>query len=153
MFTGTIQAKLDAKGRVFFPASFRKQLGEDAGGDFDFVLKRDVYAPCMVVYPRGAWEEEWRHVSSSLNRWNPTHATLLRQFMSDIELVQLDANGRFIVPKRFLNALNIKKDVAFIGMGDRIEMWDAEQIGNFVAPADYIHMMENLLGNSGQSRM
>lgn len=51
-FTGTIDAKLDAKGRVFLPSDFRKQLAES---DPRLVLKRDVYQPCLVIYPYAVW--------------------------------------------------------------------------------------------------
>ena len=47
-FVGTIDAKLDVKGRVFLPSDFRKQL---AGSDQQLVLKRDAYQPCLVSIP------------------------------------------------------------------------------------------------------
>ena len=56
-FLGNIEAKVDAKGRVFIPANFRKILAE--GGEERLVLRKDVYQDCLVPRVCG-----WRHKSS-----------------------------------------------------------------------------------------
>ena len=48
-FLGNIEAKADAKGRVFIPATFRKQL--QAASEERLVLRKDVYQDCLVLYP------------------------------------------------------------------------------------------------------
>ena len=48
-FLGNIEAKTDAKGRAFLPASFRKIL--QVSGEENLVLRKDVFQPCLVVYP------------------------------------------------------------------------------------------------------
>ena len=125
LFTGTIQAKLDAKGRVFFPSAFRKQLSE---GEARFVLKRDAFQSCLVVYPYDVWEKEVQILRTRLSLWNARHAMVFRQFLSDVEVFTLDSNGRFIIPKRFVEAAKIENEVAFIGMDDRIEVWSKENV-------------------------
>ena len=55
-FTGTIEAKADAKGRVFFPAMFRKVLA--SADEEQLVLSRDAFQPCLVLYPRSVWDEQ-----------------------------------------------------------------------------------------------
>ena len=47
-FLGNIEAKADAKGRVFIPATFRKQL--QAASEERLVLRKDVYQDCLVLY-------------------------------------------------------------------------------------------------------
>ena len=69
-FTGTIKAKLDAKGRVFLPASFRRLLRDD---EAEFVLKRDAFQPCLTVYPRAAWDAEVADLRSRLDSWRADH--------------------------------------------------------------------------------
>ena len=55
-FTGNIDAKVDEKGRVFVPSSFRKILQrEDAAG---LVLRRDVFQRCLVLYPAEVWNRQ-----------------------------------------------------------------------------------------------
>ena len=51
---------------------------------------------------------------------------LLRQFVYDTEAIALDGNGRFLIPKRFLEATNITSGVRFIGMDDTIEIWTTD---------------------------
>ena len=82
-FTGSIEAKLDAKGRVFFPSDFRRKLAEP---DTILVLKRDIYQPCLVIYPYSVWEAEVETLRQRLNRWDARQAMLFRQFLADVEV-------------------------------------------------------------------
>ena len=120
-FLGKTDAKLDVKGRLFLPASFRKEL-QGSGVD-RVVLRKDVFNECLVVYPESVWNEQMDALRSKLNRWNKAHQQVFRQFVSEAETVQLDASGRLLVPKRCLQAANIQQDVQFVGMGDTIEIW------------------------------
>ena len=52
-FLGNIEAKIDTKGRAFLPATFRKVL--QAGGEERLVLRKDVFQPCLVLYPESVW--------------------------------------------------------------------------------------------------
>lgn len=123
-FTGTTYARLDAKNRVFLPSAHRKVLAET--GAQSFVLKRDVFQPCLVLYPYDVWEQEVGVLKSRLNLWTPTDAMLFRQFMSDVEVFELDSNGRFILPKRYQEYMSVHQEVAFVGLDDRLEVWSKE---------------------------
>lgn len=145
LFTGTIQAKLDAKGRVFFPSAFRKQLSES---EERLVLKRDVFQYCLVVYPYSVWEKEVEVLRSRLNQWNARHAMVLRQFLSDVEVFMLDSNGRFIIPKRFMEETGIDKEVAFIGLDDRIEVWSKASMEEpFMSAADFETALQEIMNS------
>ena len=123
-FTGTIDAQLDAKGRVFLPSDFRKQLAES---DPRLVLKRDVYQPCLVIYPYAVWNAEVDALRARLNRWDPRQAMLFRQFLANVEVFTLDGNGRFLISRKMLDACAITdRTVRFMGVDDRIEVWDEE---------------------------
>jgi len=124
-FTGRYEARMDAKGRLFFPADFRRAFGEEA---VRVVLRRDVFQPCLVVYPYDVWAAELQYLRSRLNRWNPEEAMLLRQFMADADVLELDANGRFIVPKQFRELCGEERHVVFLGLDDRIELWEAARV-------------------------
>ena len=120
-FLGNIEAKTDAKGRAFLPATFRKVL--QGGGDERLVLRKDVFQPCLVLYPESVWNEQMDALRSRLNRWNKQHQQVFRQFVSEVELLTLDGNGRFLIPKRYLRMADIIQDIKFVGMGDTIEIW------------------------------
>ena len=70
-FLGNIEAKTDTKGRAFLPAAFRKVL--QGGGDERLVLRKDVFQPCLVLYPESIWNEQMDCLRSRLNRWNKQH--------------------------------------------------------------------------------
>lgn len=143
-FLGNIEAKADAKGRAFLPATFRKVL--QTGGEERLVLRKDVFQTCLVLYPESVWNEQMDSMRQRLNRWNKTQQQVFRQFVSDVELVSLDGNGRFLIPKRFQRMANIEQEIRFIGMGDTIEIWgnsEAEQ--QKMSAEDFGNALEELM--------
>ena len=143
-FLGNIEAKMDAKGRAFLPAVFRKIL--QAGSEERLVLRKDVFQPCLVLYPESVWNEQMGALRQRLNRWNKQHQQVFRQFVSEVEVLTLDGNGRFLVPKRYLRMADIEQDVKFVGMGDTIEIWSnakAEQCQ--MNPEDFGKALEELM--------
>lgn len=118
---GNIEAKLDAKGRVFLPSVFRKQL--QAAGEERLIMRKDIFQQCLTLYPESVWYEQLDALRSRLNRWNKEHQMIYRQFLAEAEPVQLDGNGRFLIGKRCMTAAGISQEVRFIGMNDYIEIW------------------------------
>lgn len=142
--TGTIHAKIDAKGRAFLPSDFRSQL---AGSEGRLVLKRDIYQPCLVIYPQVVWDAEVDALRARLNRWEPRQAMLFRQFLAEAVTLTLDAAGRILVPKRLLQACGIEHDVSFVGVDDRVELWSAERTAvSFLSPEEYSQGMAEWMG-------
>lgn len=120
-FLGSIEAKADIKGRFFFPASFRKLL--QSASQERLILRKDIFQDCLTLYPESVWNEQLTQLRNHLNRWNSFHQTLFRQFVCDVEIITLDANGRILIPKRYLKAAGILQEARFIGMDDIIELW------------------------------
>lgn len=146
-FLGNSEAKTDAKGRVFLPAVFRKQL--QTASEECLILRKDTYQDCLVLYPESIWNEQMNELRSRLNRWNSKHQMIFRQFVSDVEIINLDSNGRFLIPKRYLKIANIQQEVRFIGMDDTIEIWSKE-IANkpFLAPDIFSKELEEIMGSN-----
>ncbi len=145
-FLGNIEAKTDAKGRVFIPAVFRKQLMEASEG---LVLRKDVFQDCLVLYPESVWFRTQTQLRDRLNRWNAQHQEVFRQFVSDAELMSMDASGRILLPKRYLQMANIRSDVRFIGMDDTIEIWAQERAGRpFMEAADFSQALQEVLADN-----
>jgi len=126
-FLGNIEAKTDAKGRAFLPASFRKIL--QVSGEENLVLRKDVFQPCLVVYPESVWNELLDQLRKKLNRWNAKEQQIYRTFIADAILLTLDGNGRFLIPKRLLKQADIEQSIRFVGMGDTIEIWKNKEEG------------------------
>ena len=125
-FLGNSEAKLDTKGRVFLPSTFRKQLQSFAGDNL--ILRKNIFEDCLVIYPESVWNEQLQDLRSRLNRWNARHQMIFRQFVSDVEIISLDSNGRLLIPKRYLKLANISQEVRFIGMDDTIEIWSPQRL-------------------------
>jgi len=145
-FLGNIEAKTDAKGRAFLPAAFRKVL--QAGGEERLVLRKDVFQPCLVLYPESVWNEQMDQMRARLNRWNRQHQQVFRQFVSEVELLTLDGNGRFLIPKRYQRMAEIEQDIKFVGMGDTIEIWSNQKAcEQQMKPEDFEAALEELMGS------
>lgn len=144
-FLGNSEAKTDAKGRVFLPAVFRKQL--QSAVEECLIMRKDTFQDCLVLYPESVWNEQMNELRNHLNRWNKSHQMIFRQFVSDVEIITLDANGRFLIPKRYQRMANILQDVRFIGMDDTIEIWAKESAEKpFMAPEEFEKGLEEIMG-------
>lgn len=146
---GNIEARTDSKGRVFLPAAFRKEL--QVGGSSFLVLRKDVWQPCLTLYPESSWNELISTLRSRINRWNPSHQQVYRQFLSDVEMVNVDSSGRILIPRRLLDATGISQTLRFIGMGDYIEMWSGENTGKpFIMADEFRRELAALMDDSPQ---
>lgn len=124
-FIGDYIAKTDAKGRVFLPAPFRKVL--EAEDEKRFVLRTDLFQKCLVLYPESLWNGMLDTLRQKLNRWNGQHQQILRQFLADAEIIELDGNGRFLMNKHKLQYAGITQEVRFLAVDDHIEVWDKQR--------------------------
>ncbi|MDR1678174.1 MAG: division/cell wall cluster transcriptional repressor MraZ [Prevotellaceae bacterium] len=120
-FFGKIEARLDAKGRVFVPAAFRRLLG--VGEHLSVVLRKDFYEDCLVIYPKTSWEALLADVRSKLNPYKREHNALLRNLVAEAEELELDSQGRMLLQKRFLQHIGSESDVIFVGEIDKITLW------------------------------
>ena len=97
-FLGKIDAKLDAKGRVFVPSVFRKVLSEEERERV--VVRMEADEKYLLVYPESVWNRQVVELQSKLNEWDSDDQMLLMQFVGDAEVLEFDAQGRVLLPKR-----------------------------------------------------
>jgi len=124
-FLGNIEAKVDAKGRAFLPAAFRKVL--QAAGEDTLVMRKDVHQRCLVLYPESVWNRRMDALLQRVSEWDDVGQSVLRQYVSEAEVLTLDGNGRFLIQKRYLQMADIEQAIRFIGMNDVIEIWSQEK--------------------------
>ncbi len=145
-FIGNIEAKTDSKGRAFLPAVFRKVL--QASGEERLVLRKDIFQPCLVLYPESVWNEQLDTLRSRLSRWNSRQQQIFRQFVSDVEILTLDGSGRFLIPRRYQKMAAISQAIKFIGMDDTIEIWqNDEPEKTFMDAGDFSKAIEEVMDN------
>lgn len=121
-FIGKYEAKVDAKGRIFVPAVYRKLLG-DIEKD-RIVMRKEEENNCLIFYPEAVWNQKIEYLKSKLDEWNATDELLLMQFVADAEWLDIDTQGRILVSKKNLQTLGIENgEVVFVGMIDRFALW------------------------------
>ena len=92
-------------------------------------------------------------VRSRINRWNPRHLQIYRQFLSDVEIVYPDSSGRILIPKRLLEAAGLSQGIRFIGMGDYIEVWSSAATSQpFVAQDEFTASDGTLMSDPSDRR-
>ena len=145
-FLGNMEARADAKGRIFIPALFRKRL--QSGGEEFMVLRKDIFQDCLVLYPGSVWEKELEILRSRLNKWNREQQQIFRQFVLDAERIEMDASGRILIPKRYLQMVSIDTDVRFLGVDETIEIWAKEKLEQpLVDPGEFSAALQQLMAN------
>lgn len=120
VFQGASALTLDAKGRVTVPARHRDVLTAVAGGQLTLTKHT---AGCLLVFPRPAWEQ-FRDKLLGL----PFAADGVRRvFLGNAMDVEIDAASRILISPELRAAAGLKRDVMLLGMGSRLELWDAER--------------------------
>ncbi len=127
-FIGNIEARLDEKGRIFVPASYRKILAES--GSMRIVMRRDTDNECLMFYPELVWNEKVEQLRQTLDEWDPEDQLILMQFMSDAEYLEMDGQGRVLLQKKNLETIGAQNDVLFVGMLNRFALWAPETFAN-----------------------
>jgi MraZ protein len=118
-FTSEYESKLDAKGRLVLPARVKAQLPE---GDSEMVLRRG-FERCLILYPMVEFKKVFSKISG-LSEFNEENRTLQRNFFSSTATVELDNNGRLLIPKNMLTYAQLDKDLILVGMGNKVEIWN-----------------------------
>ena len=117
---GEYDCKLDAKGRLMFPAGLKKQL-QDVVHE-GFVINRDMFDACLILYPSRQWQEVSSEIGK-LNRFVAKNVKFIRKFNNGATRVELDSAGRMLIPASLSTYASIDKEVKVAGNGDRIEIW------------------------------
>lgn len=117
MFLGEYRTKFTGKGRVILPHKFRQELrGKDV------ILSRG-FESCIWGFDLEDFEAEAKkqlEISATEER-----ARYMRRYLfSGSQSVELDAQGRIIIPSALLDFASVKEEVVIVGAGDHFEIWD-----------------------------
>lgn len=144
-FSSEYECKLDAKGRLILPARMKANLPSASGNNI--VLTRG-FETCLIIYP----EVEWRKVFSKvagLNEFNEEYRNFQRNFFRGNTELELDSNGRFVLPKIMAKYAQLGNEVIVVGMGNRIEIWNPELYDQFLIKDQQVFskLAEKFLGD------
>jgi MraZ protein len=145
-FIGDYTCKVDAKGRIILPMAFKRQM--PAGAQDHFVVRKDIFERCLVLYSIEDWNRQIEKIRSRINPYNREHNLFLRNFFKGTAELTLDNNNRLLVPKRLMDLAGIGRDVVLAGQDGRIEMWAADMYEKIDMPSeDFANLAEKLMGN------
>ena len=146
---GTCECKVDVKGRVLIPSAFKKQLA--AVINKGFVLKRAVFQSCLELYPISEWEELISKVNS-LNRFKKKNNDFIRRFTAGVKFIELDNNGRLLIPKDLIEFSNIKREIVLSSSVNIIEIWDKDSYESSIVDSrdDFAKLAEEVMGEDDE---
>lgn len=119
MFTGEYRHAIDGKGRIAVPARFRAELEDGA-----FVSRW--IDGCVAIFPRGAWDQLAARVAS-LPVSDASARTFSRFVFSGAFEVELDRQGRALVPAGLREFARLEGEAVVVGARDHVELWNPDR--------------------------
>lgn len=149
---GEYECRIDAKGRVMMPSSLKKQITSATPNLF--VMNRG-FEKCLVFYPK----TEWDLISTELNKLNlfsKKNRDFFRYFMRGATQIELDTNGRFLIPRSLLDYAGVEQDLILFAYANRIEIWNKTTYENLLTdePEDFSNLAEEVMvskNNGGEN--
>lgn len=121
VFRGINSVNLDSKGRIAMPKKYRADaLGASDG---KMVVTIDTDAPCLLMYTI----DEWERIESKLQQlpsFNPAARRIQRLLIGHATEVDMDAQGRILLPGLLREHAKLQKSVMLVGQGNKFELWD-----------------------------
>jgi len=120
LFRGGSTVNLDAKGRLAFPTRYRGALEERCEGRVVLTVHGD---RCLLLYPYPDWDEIERKLVRLPNQDKRTR-TLQRMLLGHATELDVDKNGRILIPPRLREFASLEKRVVLTGQGNKFEIWN-----------------------------
>ena len=143
---GTYECTVDNKGRIMIPAQLKKQL--DGFTKEPFILKRSVFQNCLELFPHSEWKLMMDKVNK-LNRFVKKNNDFIRMYTAGVKSIDLDSNGRLLVPKDLIAISKLTKNVVLSSSINIIEIWDKDEYEKSIndPKVDFAKLTEEVMGN------
>ncbi len=119
MFRGASQIALDANGRMAIPTRYRERLASRADGHLVATVDKE----CLLIYPLPDWKE-FEEKLMAVPNINPVARRFQRIKMGYAKDLQMDSNGRVLVPKELRDVAKLDRRAMLLGQGNKFELWD-----------------------------
>lgn len=141
IFGGNYRHSLDSKGRLSIPAQLRKLLGSQ---NTQLWISPGLQDGCLFVYPHENWLRKMEELNAQADTVEKKNA--IRAFSSQGFPMELDSQGRIIVPAEYQRKAVLEKEVVIAGVMDKIELWNPQAYEKFLADnAENYQQMVQLL--------
>ncbi len=149
---GVHDCKADAKGRILLPSGLKKQLQEHLSAGF--ILKKSVFYPCLELYPMVEWNQVMSKINQ-LNRFVKKNNDFIRIFTAGVRIIEIDTNGRLLIPKDLATYAKINNDLVISATGGIVEVWDKESYEAALnnPEVDFASLAEDVMGNINLSNL
>lgn len=122
MFRGVNKINLDAKGRLAVPTRYRERLRDCCDSELVITVDTD---RCLLIYPAHEWQEIERKLMK-LPSYNKAARRLQRLLVGHATEVEMDGQGRVLLPPPLRQFAALDKHAVLIGQGNKFELWDED---------------------------
>lgn len=147
MFYGEYEHTIDKKGRIIIPSKFRDFLKEY---DIKKIFVTRGLDKCLFLFTEDEWKaQETKFKSISFTKSESRKFN--RLYFSGATQVECDAQGRILLPKYLKDFAEIRRDIIFIGVSNRIEIWSREVWQEYYksSKSSYEDIAERLMSSEG----
>ena len=129
MFVGSYAINMDAKGRMAIPTKIRDSLASFCDGRV--VVTADTEERCLLVYPEERWKEILPRIEE-LSDFNKAARRVKRLMIGYATPLEMDGNGRILVPPTLREYANLEKKLMLVGQGKKFELWSEDSWFNWL---------------------
>lgn len=137
MLLGTYRHQLDQKNRFRIPAKLKASLGEN------FVLTKGTEG-CLFLFSKKELEENIFNKIGNISMFDETAQKPLRLLLSSAYNAEEDNQGRILLQTELKNFAQIEKNIVFVGVGRRVEIWSEEKWDNYSQKTDFDTTVKHL---------
>jgi len=121
VFRGANSINLDSKGRIAIPAKYREGIIESA--ESHMIVTCDPYENCLLLFTLQHWETTEADLQA-LSNSKPLFRRLKRIMLAHATEVDMDANGRLLIPGVLRERASLNKESMLIGQGNTFQLWN-----------------------------
>lgn len=133
MFLGSHAINMDAKGRMAIPTKIRESLASFCDGRI--VVTAHAEERCLLVYPEDQWKQILPQIEA-LPSFNKASRRIQRLLIGYATPLEMDGNGRILVPPTLREYANLEKKLMLVGQGKKFELWSEDSWFNWLDEAD-----------------
>lgn len=123
MFRGVNAINMDAKGRMALPSKYREPVQNLSEGRL--VATIDPEERCLLLYPLTIWEDIEKKLQD-LPSFDSKARRIQRLLIGHATDIELDGNGRMLIPGPLRHYATLEKHIVLIGQGKKFEVWDEQ---------------------------
>jgi MraZ protein len=127
-FSGKFKLTLDPKKRINIPSGIRKVLPQESDGKLVFTQG---FEGCVWMFPETEWKRLTKELTA-LNSFNLEVRNFIRVFVGPAQTLNMDSQGRVLLPETILSMANIEKDILLQGTLSNWELWNPELYENYL---------------------